>query len=108
MDVASTNVPFFIGLDIMNKYKMSVVYVRNILCCRELCMEVPLVRKQGHLFLGWGTNSQVLYTYSELQKKHEKFSHSHSDKLFNLLELALPWETNQSTRDILEDIRTIA
>lgn len=47
---------------------------------------------------------RILYTYSELLKLHRNFSHPHADKSLNLLKLARSWETDGTTKELLEDI----
>lgn len=45
-----------------------------------------------------------MYTRNELIKLHRKFSHPAIDKLLNLLKLAKPWEVDEKTKSVLEDI----
>lgn len=44
----------------------------------------------------------MLNTYSELKKTLQNVFHSSSDKLFNRLKLAKPWETDADTKDELK------
>lgn len=70
VDVVETKVSFLLGLNILDKYRKGIASVQNDLRCHELCMEMPLVRMKGHPFSEWGTNNEIQYTYSVLQKLH--------------------------------------
>lgn len=107
VDVVRANVPLLIGLDFLDKYELYVNNVKNILCCSALDIQVPLKRKHGHVYLIWKKCDEILYTRPELLKLLKKFSHLASDKLFNLLKLARPWETNAETKRILDEIQNM-
>ena len=106
VDVVKANVPFLFGLDLMDKYHLYVNTVCNTLCSSDSKIEAHLTRKLGHVYLEWNTSDTIHYTRVELKKLHRAFSHPAPDKLFNLLKLARPDETNEETRRILEEIRT--
>ena len=72
--VIALNVPFLLGLDIMDRYRMYVNNVTNHLVCVNEGVAVPVVRKYGHIYLDWG--SDILYTFSELQRIHKHFYHA--------------------------------
>lgn len=104
VDVVPSNVPFLIGLDILDRYQMIVDNVHNVLRCYSIECEIPLVRKFGHIYLEWPKQNDVFYTQEELRKLHRNFSHPSADKLYSLLKMARPWETDEGTRRILEEI----
>lgn len=51
VDVLHAEIPFVIGLDTMDKYKMTVDNVQNTICFHKLQLETPLVRKKGLIYL---------------------------------------------------------
>lgn len=104
VDIVKADVPFLIGLDLLDKYKFYVNNVDNCLCSTKLNLKIPLVRKHGHLYLEWSKNDTIMYTKSELFKLHRNFSHPTSERLLNLLKLARPYENHTETRKIIEDI----
>ena len=106
VDVVKANVPFLFGLDLIEKYHMYVNTVSNTLCYSDSKIEANLTRKLGHVYLEWNTSDTIHYTRVELKKLHRAFSHPAPDKLFNLLKLARPDETDEETRRILKEIRT--
>lgn len=92
VDVLPADVPFLIGIDVLDKYKLYPNTVENKLCGPQLDIDIPLTRKHGHVYLEWSKNERILFTKKELIKLHHNFSHLASDKLLNLLKLA--WVTN--------------
>lgn len=52
-DVVKSDVPFLVGLDVLNKYKMVVNKVPDILECHNVSYKIPLTRKHGHIYLEW-------------------------------------------------------
>ncbi len=105
VDVVRANVPFLIGLDLLDEFKLYVNTVTNQLIAPNLNLATPLVRKLGHIYLEWNKEDKILYTKQELVRIHRHFSHPATDKLLNLLKLARPWETDSETKDILEEIK---
>lgn len=51
---------------------------------------------------GVDQDKNMLYTRSELVKLHRKFSHPSAKKLFDLLNLGRPLETDSQTRQIIK------
>lgn len=103
-DVVNANIPFLIRLDFLDKYGFFVKNTKNLLCSEKLDIQIPLTRKRGHIYLPWKCEEIILFIKSELIKMHRCFSHSSSDKLYNLLKTARPWETNLSVDDMLNAI----
>ena len=87
VDVVPSNVPFLVGLDFLDKYKMYVNNVENFLVCPNLDLHLPLIRKNRHIYLEWGKSHKILYTSQELLKLHRNFSHPHTEKLRNLMKI---------------------
>ena len=81
VNVVSANVPFLIGLNFLDKYRMFVNTVTNTLCAPILDLQVPVVRKRGHIYLEWRQKHKILFTKSELVKIHRNFSLPSTDKL---------------------------
>jgi len=79
VSVIAFNVPFLLGLGIMDRYRMYVNSVTNHLICVNEDVSVPVVRKYGHIYLDWG--SDILFTFSELQRIHEQFYHAKPERL---------------------------
>ena len=104
VDVVSANVPFIIGLDFLDKYRMFVNTVTHTRCARILDLQGTVVRKRGHIYLERSQKHKILFTKSELVKINRNFSHPSTDKLYNLLKVARPWETDNMTKTILEEI----
>ena len=104
VDVVKPSVPFLLGLDFMDKYKMYVNNVDNVLSFPHLDVHIPLIRRRGHIYLVWDTSEQILFTKSELVKLHRNFSHPTSEKLHALLKKARPDETDSKTKAILQEI----
>lgn len=78
--------------------------MQDVLECHSVGGEVPLVRKNGHIYREWEKELNMFYNYKELRKPHKKFLHPSSDNLLNPLNLARPWKTDSSTMKILENI----
>ena len=84
---------------------MFVNTLTNQLHCPQLQLSTPLVRKNGHVYLEWPTSKSVLFSSPELLRLHRGFSHPATDKLYNLLRTARPYETNQETKLVLDQIK---
>lgn len=92
------DVPFLIGLDFLDLYKLYADTVYNKLCGPYLNIYVPLRRKQGHIYLKRTNSEQILFTKTELIKLHRIFSHPFIYKLMNLLKFETPWKTDEQTK----------
>lgn len=71
---------------------------KSMLCCHKLQLKKPLVRKNGHICLQWDQQNEIRFTYPALRELHQNCSHPSSDKVFNLLKLARPRDTDTSTK----------
>ena len=68
LDVIEVNIPILLGLDTLDKFKMYVNNVLDLLTCMKPPWEQPITRKNGHLFYEW--ERLVLYTDTELRRIH--------------------------------------
>ena len=116
MDVVSADVPGLLGLDILDKYKMT----HDTVCKRlvkktvlsstdEYVMDledwsVPLVRFDGHCYPDIAVTTDVMFSRSTLEKLHRQFVHPSADKLYKLLKKARPEDIKPDTWELLEDI----
>ena len=103
IDVVQEDVPMLIGLDILDREKLVADNVSNVLSSKRFGWELPITRKDGHLFLTWDY-STVLYTKSELKKLHYHFFHPTSQKLFDLISRAKLEHATPETRSLLQQI----
>lgn len=90
VDVVKCDIPFLLGLNIMDKYKMYLNTVENVLCFPEMNWKIPIMRKLVHAYLQWKNSDCTLYTRSELIKLHIGFQHPADDKLLKLFKQARP------------------
>jgi len=63
---------------------------------------VPVVRKYGHIYLEWG--SDILYTFSELQRIHKHFYHAKPERLYALMRQSKDKEATSGTLRQLEKV----
>lgn len=104
LTVVYSNVALLIGSDLLDKYQVVVDNVRNVSLVRSMGRETPLSKNFGYHYFLRPTEYNILYTYNELRKTHKNVPHSSADKLLNLLKPAGPWETNDETKSICQDI----
>lgn len=64
VDVVRSDVPFLIGLDLLDKYQMIVSNVYNVLHCLNFHCSIPSVLKRGHIYLEWMPEDYIPNTYS--------------------------------------------
>ena len=102
VNVIALNVPFLLGLDIMDRYCMYVNNVTNHLVCVNEGVAVPAARQYGHIYLDWG--SDTLYTFSELQRIHKHFYHAKPERLYALMRRSKDKEATPGTLRQLEKI----
>lgn len=104
VDVVNKDAPFLLGLDFLDNYHMYVNNVFNHLVCEELYLKLQISLKCEHLYLEYSGCKHILYTRNKLLKLHRNFSHPSTDELLNLLKIVQPWETDDKTKGILEEI----
>ena len=104
VDFVKPDVPFLLGLDILDQHQLVADNIDNKLRSRALGWSMPIVRHRGHLYIQWNTNC-VLFTRAELNRLHKHFWHPSSGKLYNLLKRTNPLDANEETRRTLEEIQ---
>ncbi|CDF36767.1 unnamed protein product [Chondrus crispus] len=102
VEVVDTNVPFLLGLDNMEKYKMVVDTDKGMLSSKLEGWQIRLRKKLGHLYYEWGPN--ILFTESELMKVHRHFHHPDSERLYSVMSRAEPDKTSPEVLRTLKRI----
>ena len=102
IDVIQLNVPLLIGLDVLDHYGLYVNNVEDRLRSDGRDVDVPLVRKDGHIYLVWGAADH--YTTTELTRVHRHFAHPHPDRLFAVLRQAKDPHATAETRAQLAEV----
>jgi len=65
VDVIILNVPFLLGLDTLDRYKMYVNTVTDELVCVNEGISLPTIRSDGHVYYRWEWIPEMLYTFPE-------------------------------------------
>jgi hypothetical protein len=104
VEVVPVNVPFLIGLDVLDIFSLNVDTVHNKLCAPKAGWEIQLIRKMGHVYLEWSPTDRVLYTKAELTRLHRGFYHPTNKKLLELLRRARMEDLDTESKKVLEDI----
>eukprot|EP00170_Pyropia_yezoensis_P006719 contig_27407_g6741 len=102
VDVVDIDVPFLVGLDILDVLALYVNTVETVLKCDKRGIATPLVGKDGHIYLEWG--ARVYYTTVKLDRLHKHFNHPHPDRLSALLRRANDGKIEAGTRAELEQL----
>lgn len=102
VDVVDTNVPFHLGLDNMERYRMLIDTDKCALSSRHQGWTVPLRKKLGHLYYEWGP--QNLFTETELMKVQKHFHHSDSERLYAIMKRSDPEKTSPQLLNYLKRI----
>lgn len=97
VDVVDLDVPFLLGLNVLDAHKMYINKVSNELVRVTYNVVTPIVRMYGHAYLVWGED--ILYTIVELNKLHRHFWHPHPDRLFAVLRQARNSNATKETRE---------
>lgn len=99
-DVVKTDVPFLVGIYILDNYNLYTNTVKKSFLqrCDELgttiCTQTSPLLPQN----------STIFTRRELLKMHRGFSHLSNQKLFNLLKIIRPAEANAQMNKALEEI----
>jgi len=81
VDVITLNVPFLLGLDTLDRYKMYVNNITDELVCVNDGISLPTIRSDGHVYYSWEWRPDILYTFSELVRIHRHFFHASPERL---------------------------
>jgi hypothetical protein len=105
-DVVSPDISLLLGLDLMDRLKLQLLSVHNVLehvAADGRTWRLPVVRKHGHGYVECSM-SNVIYFRSQLLKLHKHLYHPYSGKLLNLLKRATTDLVTSQTKELLEDI----
>lgn len=103
-EVVPIDVPFLLGLDVLDKFQLVVDNVDMVLDCRVNQQRLPIVRKGGHLYLEWGAADKIFFSRDQLTKLHRGFHHPSAQKLHELLKRSKAKDLKENTLDVLKDI----
>ena len=103
INIVAIDIPFLLGLDELDKARMYVDNVDNVMRFKDADFTLPLTRKLGHIYLTWILPS-ALFTRLELRKLHLHFFHPTDTKLFALISRAHPAKATPATRKLVADI----
>jgi hypothetical protein len=85
MGVVKADIPMLVGLDVLDRYALTIDNVDNVLDSRINGTKAPLARKLGHIYLDLKPEYTVMFTNTELVKLHRAFVHYSAEKLHRLL-----------------------
>lgn len=102
--VSDGDSPLIMGLSDQRRFGLKLNTLTNMVEFSDGKL-LPLVARNGHLFLDWLTHpEECLYTAPELTKLHLRFGHPSSKKLYEFLMRATPDELDADTRRILDEL----
>lgn len=96
--------PLLLSLADMDRMKVSLNNVRNLLLQEDTRLCPPITTQYGHAFLRWTPTIHVCFTEPELWRLHRRFGHPHST---NLIELLRKKEFENITPDTLCSLQDI-
>ena len=102
VDVIPEDIPFLIGLDILEKYSLQVLSVHNELECVKEGWRTPVKRKFGLIYWEWSNEIGIHFTRPQLEQLHRHLLHPSTRKLYNLLRRAKPKYLTAETMDTLK------
>lgn len=102
VDVVDLDVPFLLGLHVLDALKMYINSVSNELICVAYNVVMPIVRRHGHAYLVRGEDT--LYAMVELKMQHSHICHPHPDRLFAVLRRGKDFNATKENRERLEDV----
>ena len=104
VDVTKADVPFLLGLDVMDRFGLYLNTVENKLVCPTFGWKMDVRRKLGHVYLEWNERDRIVFTRAELTKLYRNFYHPGVENLMNLIKQVRPSEFNAETSKILQGI----
>jgi len=102
VDVVDLNLPFLLGIDVMDKYRLHVNTVSNHLVCVNEGVDLPVVRKYGNVYYDW--DMATFYSFSELQRIHKNYLHVRPDRLYALMRRAKDKDAVPASLKKLKDL----
>eukprot|EP00171_Calliarthron_tuberculosum_P021509 IDg21509t1 len=96
------NVPLLVGLDLMDKYKLYIDNVSNMLVCKAPQWSHPVTRKFGHVYYEW--TYETMYSEKELRRIHRHFYHPHPERLYSLVHRAGDSNATPETMEMLKNL----
>jgi hypothetical protein len=103
-EVVDLDIPLMLGLEFLEKHKLNPLSVHNKLWSVDGNWTMPIVRKNGHLYLCWDNTHVVNYSRTKLDRLHRRFFHPSAGKLWNLLNSAYPDAMCSDTLSLLKEI----
>jgi hypothetical protein len=103
-EVVDLDIPLMLGLEFLEKHKLNPLSVHNKLWSVDGNWTMPIVRKNGHLYLCWDNTHVVNYSRTKLDRLHRRFFHPSAEKLWNLLNSAYPDAMCSDTLSLLKEI----
>lgn len=103
VDVVIPDVPLLIGIDVLDREQLVADNVVNLLKSRLYGWEIPITRKNGHMYEEWDYKT-VLFSRIELRKLHRHFHHPSSSKLLALIKRSKLKHVDNKTKQMLDEI----
>eukprot|EP00171_Calliarthron_tuberculosum_P005221 IDg5221t1 len=104
VSVIRENIPFLIGLDVMDRYSLQTLTVFNKIQCVSESWEVPATRKFGHVYWVWESLADTFLSKATLKRLHHHLMHPSAKKLYNILGRANPKTFGPHLLPILKEI----
>jgi len=104
VDVIKLNVPFLLGLDTLDRYKIYVNNVTDELVCVNEGVNLPTTCSDGHVFYSWEWNSDILFTFPELVHIHRHFFNAKPERLNAVMRRAKNEDAVPETLQRLQDV----
>lgn len=103
-DVVKADVPFLIGLDVLNAFKLVCNTVKNKQISVDGCWEIPIVKILGHVCIQWNSSDKIFFTKAELHKLHCVMYHSPDKKNINLIKRSEEEDLDSDRQNLLEEL----
>ena len=104
VDVIKNNIPFLIGLDVLDHYGLQVLTVENMIDSVKEAWKTPVARKYGHVYYCWESIFSTFLSKPQLERLHKHLLHPSTTKLYELLSRSGPENISGDTRTILKEI----
>jgi len=104
VDVIMRNVPFLLGLETLDRYKMYVINVTDELVCVKEGINLPTIRSDGHAYYRREWSPDILYTFPELVRIHRHFSYASPERLYAVMRRAKTEGAVPETLQRLQDV----